>query len=55
MALLAKAFAKFPGGSVDRWEKIAVYVSRPVSDVITKCKEIKGGFNKHVDTAAQGR
>lgn len=40
-AMLAKAVAKFPGGTSGRWEKISEMVGRPVSEV----KKIFFSFN----------
>ncbi|KAH3716088.1 hypothetical protein DPMN_058804 [Dreissena polymorpha] len=34
--VLSKAYIKFPGGTVERWEKIADMVGRPVSEVTAK-------------------
>lgn len=39
ISLLAKAVSKFPSGSVNRWENIAEFVGRSVSEVtIILCK-----------------
>ncbi|GAB1603020.1 uncharacterized protein F54F2.9-like [Argonauta hians] len=40
-ALLARAVAKYPGGTTDRWEKVAEMVGRPTSEVIGKSKSNK--------------
>jgi len=43
MSLLAKAVAKFPGGTAKRWEKVTEMINtagnRTVKEVIVKCKE----------------
>jgi DnaJ homolog subfamily C member 1 len=38
---LIQAVAKYPGGTSNRWQKIADYVQRPVPQVITMVKEIQ--------------
>ncbi|XP_052826919.1 dnaJ homolog subfamily C member 1 [Octopus bimaculoides] len=40
-ALLARAIARYPGGTTGRWEKVAEMVARPVSEVISKSKSNK--------------
>ena len=34
--MLSKAFTRFPGGTQDRWEKIADMVGRPVNEASTQ-------------------
>ncbi|CAH1788926.1 unnamed protein product [Owenia fusiformis] len=53
-SLLAKAAKKFPGGVSGRWQKIAEFVGRPVSEVITHSKKMKAGFAVSIDPSAQG-
>ena len=38
---LTKAFVRFPGGTLNRWEKIAAEVGRSVSEVTTQVKQLK--------------
>lgn len=54
LAMLAKAVCKFPGGTPGRWEKIAVMMERPVSEVTTKAKTLKGSYNISANTTLQG-
>lgn len=53
-ALLAKAVAKFPGGTSGRWEKISEMVGRPVSEVLSKSKVNKKSFPVNVTPGLQG-
>ncbi|XP_071812362.1 dnaJ homolog subfamily C member 1-like [Apostichopus japonicus] len=53
--LLIKSIAKYPGGTTDRWDKIAAEVDRPVNVVTRKAKEIKTkGYATAVDASIQG-
>nr|XP_006825572.1 PREDICTED: uncharacterized protein LOC102800505 [Saccoglossus kowalevskii] len=55
ISLLAKTMAKYPGGTVARWEKIAEEVGRPVNEVSKKAKEIKSSaFAISVQAGTQG-
>lgn len=40
---LTKAMKKFPGGTQDRWEKIAHFLKRSVDDVSSMAKKVKQG------------
>lgn len=52
--LLAKAVARFPGGTTERWEKIAQMVGKTVKEVTSKSKELKTNCVKSVDPSQQG-
>ncbi|XP_064613964.1 dnaJ homolog subfamily C member 1-like [Liolophura sinensis] len=54
LGLLAKAVAKFPGGTSQRWEKVAEMVGRTPSEVISKSKSLKGSYLLTVSPQAQG-
>jgi hypothetical protein len=51
---LAKAVAKFPAGTEQRWHKIADMMGRSVQEVTAKSKQLKAGYAITVDPAAQG-
>lgn len=53
-AMLAKAVAKFPGGTTGRWEKISEMVGRPVTEVLSKSKVNKKSFPINVTPTLQG-
>ncbi|XP_059159978.1 dnaJ homolog subfamily C member 1-like [Physella acuta] len=53
LILLSKAVNKFPGGTHQRWEKIAEMVGRSVQEVTLKAKETKGNYSMHLSTAVQ--
>uniref|UniRef100_UPI00358F232E dnaJ homolog subfamily C member 1 n=1 Tax=Myxine glutinosa TaxID=7769 RepID=UPI00358F232E len=38
---LARLMAKFPGGAPGRWEKIALEMGRPITEVTSKAKQVK--------------
>ena len=52
--LLAKAVARFPGGTPRRWEMIASSLNRSIADVTKRAKIIQKGFGRTVNAAAQG-
>lgn len=52
--LLAKAVSRFPGGTVDRWQKIAELVGRPLSETVQKSKSLKTHYITTVDPSLQG-
>ncbi|XP_052791957.1 uncharacterized protein F54F2.9-like isoform X1 [Mya arenaria] len=52
--LLSKAYIKFPGGTAKRWEKIAEMVGRPVNEVTSKYKKMKGNFQMNLSDTVQG-
>ena len=52
--MLSKAYIRFPGGTQNRWEKIADMVGRPVSEVTNKCKQMKGNFTMNLSSSVQG-
>ena len=52
--MLSKAYIRFPGGTTSRWEKIAEMVGRPVGEVTTKCKQMKGNFTMNLNSSIQG-
>ncbi|KAK3603174.1 hypothetical protein CHS0354_043007 [Potamilus streckersoni] len=54
LVLLAKAVAKFPGGTLNRWEKIAEMVGRPVTEVTAKSKEVKASYIMNLSSTVQG-
>jgi len=52
ISLLAKAVAKFPGGTTDRWDHISTFVgTRSVKEIISKTKETKVVPNKPTNLA----
>ncbi|XP_013090236.2 dnaJ homolog subfamily C member 1-like [Biomphalaria glabrata] len=53
LVLLSKAVNKFPGGTHDRWEKIAEMVGRTVADVTAKAKETKGNYSMNLSDSVQ--
>ncbi|KAL3832299.1 hypothetical protein ACJMK2_023953 [Sinanodonta woodiana] len=54
LVLLAKAVAKFPGGTLNRWEKIAEMLGRPVIEVTAKSKEVKASYVMNLSSTLQG-
>ncbi|KAL4222638.1 DnaJ subfamily C member 1 [Mactra antiquata] len=52
--LLSKAYVRFPGGTSNRWEKIADMVGRPVSEVTAQCKKMKGNLQMNLSSSVQG-
>ncbi|CAD5120515.1 DgyrCDS9080 [Dimorphilus gyrociliatus] len=48
---LAKAMKKFPGGTLDRWEKIAYFLKRSVDDVSSMAKKVKQGVSTEALTS----
>ena len=52
--MLSKAYIRFPGGTQERWEKIADMVGRPVAEVTSKCKKMKGNFTMNLSSSVQG-
>ncbi|CAL1529258.1 unnamed protein product [Lymnaea stagnalis] len=53
LILLSKAVNKIPGGTHQRWEKIAEMVGRTVAEVTAKTKETKGNYTMLLNTAVQ--
>ncbi|KAH9499265.1 DnaJ sub C member 1 [Bulinus truncatus] len=53
LVLLSKAVNKFPGGTHERWEKIAEMVGRSVTDVTAKAKESKGSYSMNLSNSVQ--
>lgn len=52
---LVKAMNKFPGGTINRWEKISAMIRRPVAEVTMKAKTLKSSsMATNVPTALQG-
>ncbi|OWF54295.1 dnaJ homolog subfamily C member 1-like [Mizuhopecten yessoensis] len=53
LAQLSKAMSKYPGGSVNRWEKVAGVVNRTVPEVIAKSKTLKTTYVNKLDASLQ--
>ncbi|XP_074659723.1 dnaJ homolog subfamily C member 1-like [Tubulanus polymorphus] len=53
-ATLSRAVNKFPGGTSNRWVKIAEFMGRPVSEVIKKAKGLQNFGEVSVDPSVQG-
>ncbi|GFR90677.1 DnaJ homolog subfamily C member 1-like [Elysia marginata] len=53
LVLLSKAVNKFPGGTHQRWEKIADMVGRSVAEVTAKTKETKGSYQMSLSSSVQ--
>ncbi|XP_060066301.1 dnaJ homolog subfamily C member 1-like [Ylistrum balloti] len=53
LAQLSKAMTKYPGGSVNRWEKVASVVNRTVPEVIAKSKTLKTSYVNKLDASLQ--
>ncbi|XP_033762603.1 dnaJ homolog subfamily C member 1-like isoform X2 [Pecten maximus] len=53
LALLSKAMTKFPGGTMNRWEKVAGVVNRTVPEVIAKSKTLKISYVNKLDASLQ--
>ncbi|XP_005108283.3 dnaJ homolog subfamily C member 1 [Aplysia californica] len=53
LVFLSKAVNKFPGGTPQRWEKIADMVGRSVSEVTAKVKGTKGSYSVNVSSTVQ--
>nr|XP_054767884.1 dnaJ homolog subfamily C member 1-like isoform X1 [Lytechinus pictus]XP_054767885.1 dnaJ homolog subfamily C member 1-like isoform X2 [Lytechinus pictus] len=52
---LVKAMTKFPGGTTDRWTRIAEEIKKPVDVVTKKAKQLKSQkYATNIDAAAQG-
>eukprot|EP00057_Strongylocentrotus_purpuratus_P020545 XP_011675019.1 PREDICTED: dnaJ homolog subfamily C member 1 [Strongylocentrotus purpuratus] len=52
---LVKIMSKYPGGTTDRWTRIAEEIKKPVDVVTKKAKQLKSQkFATNVDAAAQG-
>ncbi|XP_071477537.1 dnaJ homolog subfamily C member 1-like [Diadema antillarum] len=52
---LVKCMSKYPGGTTDRWTKIATELNKPVDMVTKKAKQLKTQkFATNVDAAYQG-
>ncbi|KAL8586389.1 hypothetical protein ACOMHN_023004 [Nucella lapillus] len=54
VVLLAKAVNRFPGGTPNRWEKIANMVGRSVDEVCSRSKSVKNTYTMNLSTAVQG-
>ncbi|XP_056008363.1 dnaJ homolog subfamily C member 1-like [Ostrea edulis] len=54
IAKLAKAANKFPGGTPNRWQKIADMVGRPAEEVISRCQKMKDNHSMTLSTTVQG-
>ncbi|XP_062600149.1 dnaJ homolog subfamily C member 1-like [Saccostrea cucullata] len=54
VAKLAKAANKFPGGTPNRWQKIADLVGRPMEEVIARCQKMKDSHAMTLSTSVQG-
>jgi len=50
-AALAKAMAKFPGGTPGRWDRIAHDIGRTAKEVTSKVKEMKVSLAKNIPVA----
>jgi len=46
VSALAKAMAKFPGGTPGRWDRIAIDIGRTVAEVTKKVKELKTSLSE---------
>lgn len=54
IAKLAKAANKFPGGTPNRWQKIADMVGRTTEEVIARCQQMKDTHTMTLSTSVQG-
>jgi len=52
IAALAKAMAKFPGGTPGRWDRIAHDLGRSNNEILAKVKEMKVSLAKNIPVAA---
>lgn len=53
-SLLTRAMIKFPGGTPNRWEKIAVEIGRSVEEVTKQMKKLKQSYGANVHSANTG-
>lgn len=55
-SLLTRAMVKFPGGTPNRWEKIAVEIGRSVEEVTKQMKKLKQSYGAptHSSNAGEG-
>ncbi|XP_069110655.1 dnaJ homolog subfamily C member 1-like isoform X1 [Argopecten irradians] len=53
LAQLSKAMTKYPGGTINRWEKVASVVNRTVPEVISKSKTLKTSYINKLDSSLQ--
>lgn len=55
-SLLTRAMVKFPGGTPNRWEKIAVEIGRSVEEVTQQMKKLKQSYGAptHSSNAGEG-
>ncbi|XP_068670343.1 dnaJ homolog subfamily C member 1-like isoform X1 [Montipora foliosa] len=53
-SLLVRAMAKFPGGTPNRWEKIAVEIGRSVDEVTKQMKKTKQSYGAPVHSSNTG-
>ncbi|XP_071948321.1 dnaJ homolog subfamily C member 1-like isoform X2 [Antedon mediterranea] len=52
---MVRCMAKFPGGTTQRWQKIAAELDRSVDEVLKKSKSMKSGsYAMNVDASVQG-
>jgi len=53
-SLLTRAMIKFPGGTPNRWEKIAVEIGRSVEEVTKQMKKLKQSYGANIHSANTG-
>ncbi|XP_033103272.1 dnaJ homolog subfamily C member 1-like [Anneissia japonica] len=52
---MVRCMAKYPGGTTERWQKIAAELDRSVDEVLKKSKSMKSGsYAMNVDASVQG-
>jgi len=54
LSKLSKAMARFPVGTLNRWEKVAEFVERTVNEILTKNKEIRDSQFHRLNQAVSG-
>ncbi|KAL9967016.1 hypothetical protein ACROYT_G025171 [Oculina patagonica] len=53
-SLLTRAMIKFPGGTPNRWEKIAVEIGRSVDEVTKQMKKLKQSYGANIHSSNAG-
>ncbi|KAJ7365174.1 DnaJ sub C member 1 [Desmophyllum pertusum] len=53
-SLLTRAMIKFPGGTLNRWDKIALETGRSVDEVTKQMKKLKQSYGAHIHSSNAG-